>query len=188
VRTKTALITLLALVLGVFGTGCDLDDDGIGRSVVEVVSINDNDPVVSFVQNTDGDILVDEITVLVRNRAYSNLVNAPEGAPYDAFVVDQMRVEWIPTTAGTAGDALPQYNRTFGYSYVIPVGETVEMAVPLVTIEMKTSPMLQGLIAGDPGFGATAMVTLMGHESGAPDTGRSFSFGVHVDFAGTLAN
>ena len=95
-RTKTALITLLALVLGVFGTGCDLDDDGIGRSVVEVVSINDNDPVVSFVQNTDGDILVDEITVLVRNRAYSNLVNAPEGAPYDAFVVDQMRVEWIP--------------------------------------------------------------------------------------------
>jgi hypothetical protein len=188
VRTKTALIALLALVLGAFGTGCDLEDDGIGRSVVEIVSINDSDPVVSFVQNTDGDILVDEITVLLRNRAYNSFINTPEGSPYDAFVVDQMRIEWVPTVAGTGADALPSYNRTVGFSLAIPRGDTVEMQLPLVTVDMKTAPFLQGLVTGDPGFTATAMVTLIGHESGAPDTVRDFTFGIFVDFAGTQAD
>jgi hypothetical protein len=194
VRIHFQILTLLSLALLVF-SGCS--DDGIGRSVLEVTSVNDGAPFVDGqisvgadqIANTADDFVpAGNCLVRVRNRPYNEyMASAPE-MPFGAFVIDRISVAWQPLVAGTAADNLPAWNLTYDFGMVVPRGEEVEFNVMLVTFEMKEQPFLQGLITGDPSFTAQAVVTFTGHDSGATDTFYDFSTTIPVEFIGVIVD
>jgi len=194
VRTKVHLLLVVGLSLFLFA-GCS--DDGIGRSVMEVVSVNDGAPVVDAQLDPGGDQTVGtpddvvpegSVKVTVRNRAYNEFTTATETDPFGAFVIDRVTVQWQPLVLGTAADQLPAYDRAFDFSQVVKRGTDAEFTIPLVTFDMKSQPFLQGLISGDPPFFAQAKVTFTGHESGSTSTIYSFGASIPVQFIGVIAN
>ena len=182
------VVTFIISALFVISVGCDNDPEQM-RSVVTVSSLNANAPLLSdvleqgdstfddrgFPVMSDDYIAEDWIPVTFFNRPYNEVVTTAPGSPHGDFLITRYTVRWVRTDGGSP--ALPDF--TAGLGVLVPMGETVEALIQLVTYENKTESYIFNLCylpAPPPaGYGCTdagneifmtAFITFYGHELG----------------------
>jgi hypothetical protein len=172
-KKMMVLIAVLA-ALSAFVVSCSDNDPEENRSVMTVLSFNENSSLISDVleQGDDLTITTDDwigpevVPVVFYNRPYNTMVVTRPDDPHGEFIITRYTVDWVRTDGGTP--ALPRYEGGLGIS--VPTGEDVEGMITLVTFENKSTPPLSDIAAGGPNqfteIRMTANVTFYGHEAG----------------------
>ncbi len=131
-----ASLTMLAAVLLAAG-GCS--DDSAPRSTLQVVSLNDNEPLSSDVLTEDSGgsrgITEDAVTIRVRNVAQSSALNLTPDGPFGHVTLERYRIDFqsserIESVTGTLGWPVYSGQEASGSFVVVPA--LWKTRVPLV--------------------------------------------------------
>jgi len=159
---RSAFIGLvLALVL--LGAGCSGDD--YPRSLVRVVSLNQNAPFQSDVVKVDGSgspfVTEDEIVVEIRNDPRNDvLLEDRSDVAFAHVTIDRYEIRF------QSGEAIPPVTGSVGW--MIPSRETLFGSIVLVPGGHKLVPPLVDLGRGGE-LTTTARITFFGHEADSED-------------------
>jgi len=174
--------------------GCS--EDGINRSVMEVVSVNDGAPVVvsqrdpgpdRTINTADDFIPPSSVTLTVANRAYDASLSATESEPFGAYLIESVRIQWQPLGPEAAGGQLLDYDQSYPLNEIVRRGTQVELNIVLVTQEMKSQSFLQDLVNTQDVILANAILTFSGHDTAASDAPYGFGVTIPVQFVGLAA-
>jgi hypothetical protein len=130
------------------------------RSVLRVISINDNQPLQSDVVSQAGGggntIFEDEVPVSVRNDPADPALNVSRGGPFGYVMLDRYTIHF------ESDEEIPEVNGSLGWT--VHTGETVSGSIVVVPATMKTQPPLVSLIGGGE-ITTTARITIHGIEA-----------------------
>lgn len=178
-RSRAAGIFALALVpLGLFTllpAGCSSTSSA--RSVLQVVEVNENQPlesdVIKLVAGGSATVVEDAVAVQIRNTPHDTAMNLTADGPYGYVVLDRYDVQF------EAGDAIPGVGGSLGWT--VHTGETITGSLVVVPAALKTEPPLAGLYQGGE-IVSIAHVTITGHEA-TSNHPVSVGFTIQVNFA-----
>ncbi len=157
-RAPVLLLTGCLLVCGAFLAGCS--DDGTARSVLQVVSANNNTTLKSDVLrlNADGTtgIVEDGIPLQIRNTPYDATLSLRPDGPFGTVVVESYQISF------ECAESIAPVSGSLGWN--VPTGSTASGELVLVPATLKTSPPLSALATGGEIL-ATARIVIHGHES-----------------------
>lgn len=188
IQLSIALLTTLVTLLV---AGCS--DDGVGRSVMEVVSVNDGLPVIDYQRDLGADRTINtaddfvpqsSVTVTVANRAYEASLDPAESEPFGAYLIERVDIAWQPLASGTVADQLTAYDHSYPLNEIVRRGTQLELEVVLVSYEMKSQPFLQELVNTDDVISANAVLTFTGYDTAASNAPYSFGVTIPVQFVG----
>jgi len=156
--SRTVLAVLLVLLLGVSLGGCS--NSSSPRSVVHVVAVNQNQPLMSDIVKVDSQgnatVYEDAVEVEVRCDPADSVLTIRPNGPYGFVVLDRYEInfespEQIPAVSGSLG-------------WTVHTGEAITGTLVVVPADHKTELPLFGLI--DHGeIEATARITFYGYEA-----------------------
>lgn len=150
-------VTILALLL-LAGGGCN--DDSAPRSYLQVVSVNDNQPLSSDVltESPDGStgILEDAVSIRVRNVPSSSALNLSQDGPFGHVILERYTIEF------DSRERIDQVEGTMGWP--VYTGQDVSGSFVVVPALWKTRVPLVGLRQGGEIL-SMARITIYGREA-----------------------
>lgn len=187
-RGKT-IIVVLGLVIA-FLASCNSDPEE-KRSVVTVVSINDNQPFFSdvlaqgdSVYDKDGDAVTrddyieeDYVPLILLNRPYNSIFTSGPNEPLGDYLVTRYTVTWERLDGGT--EKPRDYQGAT--SILLPSGEPTSASVLVVPAWEKGQPYLSALRYTNQEILCIAHFTFWGHEVGT-DRETLFRADLSVNF------
>ncbi len=139
---------------------CGCNHALVPRSVVTVVSANQNQPLQSDVlkQPTDSTTAVadDAITVELQNRPADSELSLTPGGPFGTVFLDTYQVTF------QSDEAIPSVSGALGWT--VDTGSTVTGEIVIVPAVLKTEPPLVGLDQQGE-IQAVAHIVITGHEA-----------------------
>ncbi len=165
-RSNRAVLRPSGIAVGIAAmwllAGCS--DSSAPRSVLTVISVNNDDPLSSDVVNYGSDgspgtsddfVIEDRVPVLIRSADHDDVVDIFQNGPYGYIFIDSYSIvfeseEEIPSVSG-------------GLAWTVPAHAEFTGNLPIVPAGLKGQPPLSSLVSGNE-IVATARITLKGHE------------------------
>jgi hypothetical protein len=155
--TRSAQIWVCIMLTGLLcGTGCS--NSSSPRSVLQIVNLNDNQPLASDVVRTvtgSATVMEDKVYVEVRNDPHDSVVDLKPGGPFSFVVIDSYRIHF------EAEEAIPDVSGGLGWN--VASGSSVIGQIVVVPASLKMEAPLLQLWEGNELL-ATAKITFYGHE------------------------
>jgi len=171
-RSNSPWVRQLGVAVGIAAVlllaGCS--DSSAPRSVLTVLSVNDNDALSSDIVNYGSDglagtaddfVFEDRVPVSLRSADHDGVVDVFQNGPYGYIFIDSYNIHF------ESEEEIQDVNGSLGWS--VPAHADFQGNLPIVPASLKSEAPLSSLLSGGEIL-ATAHITLRGHEqtSNAP--------------------